>query len=81
MMDEGDEYVPQISQLDYSLVGSGQGVLQGDPGMYGHSPQVPLQHLQYGGEPTMLPCQMPNQLAPQMMQQQVNAQKHEHCLN
>uniref|UniRef100_A0A1I7VD36 Chromo domain-containing protein n=1 Tax=Loa loa TaxID=7209 RepID=A0A1I7VD36_LOALO len=71
-MDEGDDYVPQISQLDYSLVDSGQSVLQNDPGIYSPPPpQIPLQHLQYGNEATgMHPCQLPNQMAPQGMQQQ-----------
>lgn len=71
-MDEGDDYVPQISQLDYSLVDSGQNVLQNDPGIYSPPPpQIPLQHLQYGSEATaMHPCQLPNQMAPQSMQQQ-----------
>uniref|UniRef100_A0A915Q7V9 Uncharacterized protein n=1 Tax=Setaria digitata TaxID=48799 RepID=A0A915Q7V9_9BILA len=71
-MDEGDDYVPQISQLDYSLVDSGQGVLQNDPGIYSPPPpQIPLQHLQYGNETTAVhPCQIPSQMAPQTMQQQ-----------
>ncbi|KAK6105983.1 SNF2 N-terminal domain family protein [Brugia pahangi] len=71
-MDEGDDYVPQISQLDYSLVDSGQSVLQNDPGIYSPPPsQIPLQHLQYGSEVTgMHPCQLPSQMIPQGIQQQ-----------
>ncbi|VDN38974.1 unnamed protein product, partial [Gongylonema pulchrum] len=72
MMDEGDDYVPQISQLDYSLMAGGPAALQADAaGIYGQpSPQMPLQHIQYGGEPAPIhPCQMPNPLAPQMMHQ------------
>ncbi|CAG9535369.1 unnamed protein product [Cercopithifilaria johnstoni] len=72
-MDEGDDYVPQISQLDYSLVDSGQSVLQNDPGIYSPPPpQIPLQHLQYGNDVTAVhhPCQLPNQMVPQSMQQQ-----------
>ncbi|OZC07125.1 protein, SNF2 family [Onchocerca flexuosa] len=75
-MDEGDDYVPQISQLDYSLVDSGQNVLQNDPGIYSPAPsQIPLQHLQYGSETTAVhPCQLPNQMAPQTIQQQQQQQ-------
>ncbi|VDK75980.1 unnamed protein product [Litomosoides sigmodontis] len=72
-MDEGDDYVPQISQLDYSLVDSGQNVLQNDPGIYSSPPsQIPLQQFQYGNEATAIhhPCQLPSQMAPQSMQQQ-----------
>ncbi|KAL3998658.1 SNF2 N-terminal domain family protein [Acanthocheilonema viteae] len=72
-MDEGDDYVPQISQLDYSLVDSGQNILQNDPGIYSPPPpQIPLQHLQYGNEAATMhhPCQLPGQMAPQSMQQQ-----------
>lgn len=71
-MDEGDDYVPQISQLDYSLVDSGQSVLQNDPGIYSPALQIPLQHLQYGNEATAMhhTCQLPNQMAPQNLQQQ-----------
>lgn len=47
-MDEGDEYVPQISQLDYSLVGGGQSVSQNDPSaMYGGpQSQLGIHHMQ-----------------------------------
>uniref|UniRef100_A0A915AAX0 Chromodomain-helicase-DNA-binding protein 8 n=1 Tax=Parascaris univalens TaxID=6257 RepID=A0A915AAX0_PARUN len=47
-MDEGDEYVPQISQLDYSLVGGGQAVLQNDQSaMYsGPQSQLGIHHMQ-----------------------------------
>lgn len=71
-MDEGDEYVPQISQLDYSLVSGGQGGLglQNEPStMYGAPTQMPMQHLQYS-ETSMHPCQMSAPMNPQMISQQ-----------
>lgn len=41
-MDEGDDYVPQISQLDYSLVGDGSAVISSDSHVYAAQSQVRL---------------------------------------
>ncbi|VDN01887.1 unnamed protein product [Thelazia callipaeda] len=73
VMDEADDYVPQISQLDYSLVGNGQGVLHNDSGIYAPPPpQMSLQHLPYAAVPgaasepsVMHPCAITPHIIPQ----------------
>uniref|UniRef100_A0A0N5B0R5 Chromo domain-containing protein n=1 Tax=Syphacia muris TaxID=451379 RepID=A0A0N5B0R5_9BILA len=50
-MDEGDDYVPQISQLDYSLVGDGSGVIPNDSNVFTTQSQ---NLLQYGTSNTLM---------------------------